>query len=71
MSTCTICETPLDPVWAEVGETKHQWCVENGTCSHGEIRGSRYCALCRYSNPLAARPPSAFPRRRKRALTPA
>jgi hypothetical protein len=67
---CVICNTPLDPVWVEVGETTHSWCVE-GECYHGEIRGSRYCALCRYANPLIEPPTPAFRKRRRKKLQPA
>lgn len=63
---CTICRTPLDPIWVEVGVTEHAHCVAGGECQHGEERGSRYCALCRYSNPLAERPASVFRKRRRR-----
>jgi len=57
---CLICETPLDPVWAEIGVTQHGWCVAGGECAHGETRGSRYCALCRYQNPYMRGKSSRF-----------
>lgn len=73
MKCCTICNTPLDPVWAEIGNTTHAWCVEHAECDHGEERGSRYCALCRYRNPLIEPPTGQWPkrRRRRRRLQPA
>jgi len=49
MSNCLICEEPLDPVWAEIGETQHLSCTTT-ECTHGEPRGSRFCALCRHKN---------------------
>ncbi len=49
---CSICLTPLDSVWAEIGETRHSWCVEGAECSHGETRGSSHCGLCRYKSSL-------------------
>jgi hypothetical protein len=68
VDTCTICATPLDPVWVEIGNDRHSWCVE-ADCQHGEPRGSRYCALCRYANPLIEPPtPPVSKRRRRRKL---
>lgn len=67
---CETCQTPLDPVWVEIGETRHMTCKSDGQCDHGEIRGPRYCALCRYANPWI-KPPEPAPRsRRKKRLTP-
>jgi hypothetical protein len=49
-SKCEICGLTLDPVWVEIGETTHRTCVEVCECQHGEVRGPRYCALCRYAD---------------------
>jgi len=49
MSTCEICEEPLDAVWVEIGATQHVTCTTS-ECAHGEPRGSRFCALCRNRN---------------------
>lgn len=49
-SKCEICGLTLDPVWVEIGETKHRTCVEVCECEHGEARGPRYCGLCRYAD---------------------
>lgn len=71
MESCEICNTPLDPVWAEIGQSKHSWCVEH-LCEHGETRGSRYCALCRYKNPLLQVPAVEWGvRGRRKRLQPA
>lgn len=56
---CEVCSTPMDPVWAEIGEVKHPTCEYPVECAHGEPRGARYCALCRRANPqiIAPEPP--------------
>jgi hypothetical protein len=68
-SNCTTCNTRMDPVWVEIGETQHQTC-KTGECDHGEIRGPRYCALCRYENPWIAPPTPPARNKRKKKLTP-
>lgn len=62
---CSICKLRLDPVWVEIGETKHVSCVDVCECQHGEVRGARYCALCRYADPQLQPPP---PKKRARRL---
>jgi hypothetical protein len=62
---CDVCGTRLDPVWVEIGETKHPTCVLAAICAHGEVRGPRYCALCRYENPWI-QPPEGSPRKRRK-----
>jgi hypothetical protein len=64
-ANCTVCGSRLDPVWVEIGETKHTTCIEAAECAHGEVRGARYCALCRHSNPWI-QPPVSTPKRRRK-----
>lgn len=47
---CSVCHTRLDPVWADMGYTVHVNCDGSLECAHGEVRGPRYCAICRRSN---------------------
>lgn len=61
--TCTKCGNRLDPVWVEAGVTEHVHCKTD--CEHGEMRGPRYCALCRHADP-SIMPPEPPERRRKR-----
>lgn len=63
---CEVCGLRLDPVWVEVGETKHVTCVDVSECQHGEIRGARYCALCRYADPWIQPPQPAYRKRSRR-----
>lgn len=61
--TCEECGNLLDPFWAEVGETRHRQCKIE--CDHGEVRGPRYCALCRHADPSIL-PPQPPVKKRKR-----
>jgi hypothetical protein len=56
---CSVCSTRLDPYWVELGVDVHPTC-EDLECAHGEVRGTRYCALCRH---LAAKGAETAPSR--------
>lgn len=55
-AVCSVCGTRLDPVWAEMGYDTHVTCDGSMACAHGEIRGPRFCALCRHANAAIVAP---------------
>lgn len=48
---CTVCKNPIDPIWVEIGETKHVSCIPPTECEHGEPRGPHACPFCRRKHP--------------------
>ena len=46
MALCKVCNTALDPFWAGLGVDMHPTC-QDYSCTHGEPKGPRYCALCK------------------------
>lgn len=66
MALCTTCNQRLDPIWPSMGINIHPTCEADFTCSHGEPRGARYCALCRRADPRIQAPePPPRPSRKR------